>query len=800
MGTMDQIIKKFDHLAAKVAGVPLKRTDIPVVSSGAGSMIVSETTNVEQGKSTSVVSSGAVIIKFESDPAGASVSVDGMPMGKTTPFQKSFPAGTHRVIMALDEYKLSVSDITFSSNGQIVKSVMIPTYGYLTVTSTPSGIPVQLDGLPIGSTPILSRRVSEGGHELILGDDCWLKATNSINIESGVTRTVNQTMNSRTAGISVTAIDAITGDDLIAKISDDNGKILGETPFSGTVPLCTRSITVDASGYSQSKPVLSLVEGSVASISAKMQKGGSGKYGMKLIPAGTFQMGSTNGESDERPVHTVTVSSFYMDSTEVTQREYSRLMGTNPSNFSGDNKPVEQVSWWDAIKYCNARSREAGLTPVYNETSGSCNFSANGYRLPTEAEWEYACRAGTTTKYYWGESTSKSTISQYANYDSTSYYFGESSSLYGTHAVATNRPNSFGLYDMSGNVWEWCNDWKGRYSSGSQTDPRGPTTGSRRVGRGGGWSYGPVLLRSAFRNRYGPTDVCNDLGFRVCAGLGIGSDESAIIKKNPSTNIENMLLEEMSEDSFMESAAALDNISNKNTGVDKPTLNTSDPLTIPDKKDKNFKSFLINVGVGCTFNRPQKIYKCIPHADSSVASTSNELEITVPNYSGIQGSCLFQFELNLNQNRWAMQADALFNIYVMNKDRMTNVLYEAGALDTSKYSFQSAEVSQSMLVSYGMKYYIGNAPRIIKPYIGFGAGLAWFYDDGASIITSSESKTDTVLTLHNKFEDAFHTNFSTGLQMGNSEFRGFIDCRLQMLFTDKPIISVPVVFGVAWGL
>ncbi len=528
MGTMDQIIKKFDLLAAKVAGVPLKRTDIPVKSSGAGSMTVSETTNVEQGKNTSVVSSGAVIIKFESDPAGASVSVDGMPMGKTTPFQKSFPMGSHRVIMALDEYKLSASDITFSSNGQTVTAKMVPTYGFLTVNSTPDGIPVQLDGSPIGSTPIASRRVSEGGHELILGDDCWLKATSSINIESGVARTINQTMNSRTAGISVTAIDAITGDDLIAKILDENGKILGETPFSGTVPLCTRSITVDASGYSQSKPVLSLVEGSVASISAKMQKGGSSKYGMKLIPAGTYQMGSTNGEDDEKPVHSVTVSSFYMDSTEVTQWEYSRLMGTKPwNNCSGEyctdenpTHPANYVTWFDAIKYCNARSREAGLTPVYNESTGACNFSANGYRLPTEAEFEYANRAGTTTKFVWGDyddggCTYSNGADQSAKRKWSSWTTSNCDDGYAMIApVAQFNRNSYGLYDMTGNVWEWCNDWMGSYGSGSQTDPRGASTGSYRVSRGGGGYGAPANLRSANRYYSDPTDVDYGLGFR----------------------------------------------------------------------------------------------------------------------------------------------------------------------------------------------------------------------------------------------------------------------------------------------
>jgi formylglycine-generating enzyme required for sulfatase activity len=246
--------------------------------------------------------------------------------------------------------------------------------------------------------------------------------------------------------------------------------------------------------------------------------------GMVLISGGAFIMGSPdsdpNSYSDERPQHSVTVSGFYMSKYEVTQGEYQAVMGTNPSRFKGDNLPVEEVSWYDAIEYCNALSQREGLTPAYtidksqrdpNNTSDyddlqwrvTWNRSADGYRLPTEAEWEYACRGGTTTAYYTGDTIS---ISQ-ANCNN--YYKG-------TTAVGSFAPNPWGLYDMHGNVWEWCWDWYGNYSGDSQTNPGGPTTGAVRVFRGGGWSNSGQALRSANRfYSFYPSFRHLDLGFRL---------------------------------------------------------------------------------------------------------------------------------------------------------------------------------------------------------------------------------------------------------------------------------------------
>jgi formylglycine-generating enzyme required for sulfatase activity len=244
--------------------------------------------------------------------------------------------------------------------------------------------------------------------------------------------------------------------------------------------------------------------------------------GFVKINGGTFMMGSPASEvsrdSDEVQ-HQVTVSNFFMGKYEVTQKEWVALMGTNPSDFKGDNLPVENVSWYDAVEYCNARSRKEGLTPAYtisgsgNNRTVTWNRNANGYRLPTEAEWEYACRVGTTTPFYTGNNI---TTNQ-ANYDGDYPYNRNAKGTYRgkTTAVGSFAANAWGLYDLHGNVWEWCWDWYGGYSSNAQTDPVGASSGAYRVLRGGSWDgYGQVL-RSAFRDYGTPSGRDNYLGFRL---------------------------------------------------------------------------------------------------------------------------------------------------------------------------------------------------------------------------------------------------------------------------------------------
>jgi len=255
---------------------------------------------------------------------------------------------------------------------------------------------------------------------------------------------------------------------------------------------------------------------------------------LAYIPAGTFTMGSPEEEStrtEERPQHQVTLANFYMGKYEVTQAQYQTVIGTNPSGFSSDpangetqnKRPVERVSWYDALVFCNKLSVLEGLTPAYSingktdpaewgtiPTDYNATWDAvaivtgsNGYRLPTEAQWEYACRAGTTTAYNTGDTIS----------DNTGWYRANSNSK--THEVGKKTANAWGLYDMHGNVFEWCWDWYGSYTSGAQTNPTGASSGSNRMVRGGSWTNSSGGVHSADRGGIEPYIQDDAFGFRL---------------------------------------------------------------------------------------------------------------------------------------------------------------------------------------------------------------------------------------------------------------------------------------------
>lgn len=259
--------------------------------------------------------------------------------------------------------------------------------------------------------------------------------------------------------------------------------------------------------------------------------------GFVLIKGGSFQMGSPDSEpwrSEDELQHTVTVSDFYMSKYELTQKEYEDITGNNPSNFSGENLPVENISWLDAVAYCNARSEKEGLTPVYtiDGQNVSWNRSADGYRLPTEAEWEYACRAGTTTPFYMESSPSDKDANYYGHYpyEIEDNYFSQGNLEVKpgeyretTVSVDSFSENPYGLYNMHGNVSEWVWDYYGAYSTDSQTDPTGPETGTLRVYRGGGWNDFAKNMRSAYRATLEQDHGSFNIGIRLVRNAAAGS-------------------------------------------------------------------------------------------------------------------------------------------------------------------------------------------------------------------------------------------------------------------------------------
>jgi len=241
------------------------------------------------------------------------------------------------------------------------------------------------------------------------------------------------------------------------------------------------------------------------------------KSGVEMIPipAGYFEMGSKHGRDDEKPAHKVWIDAFLMDRFEVTQAEFEKLgqleAFPNPSHFKGLDLPVEQVNWPLAARFCNARSRHEGLKPCYNEDTGECDFTAEGYRLPTEAEWEYACRAGVSADYSFGGDARK--LGDFG-------WFADNASKK-THPVGQKKANPWGLHDMHGNVAEWCHDVydKNYYQASPDKDPRGPADGKEYVLRGGSWKSPADPLRSAARLAESPgfSDAClarDAIGFR----------------------------------------------------------------------------------------------------------------------------------------------------------------------------------------------------------------------------------------------------------------------------------------------
>jgi formylglycine-generating enzyme required for sulfatase activity len=276
---------------------------------------------------------------------------------------------------------------------------------------------------------------------------------------------------------------------------------------------CGQGAPVQPAGEVESLPVL---------------QSGSGRE-LLLIPAGTFTMGDGAGRPDETP-HNVSVSAFYLDKVPVTQELYEKVMGVNPSKRKDPQNPVERTQWTDAVRLCNKCSEQEGLTPCYNLDTWTCNFDADGYRLPTEAEWEYACRAGGSGKYCFGD----------AENDLPQYAWLKVNSQGKPHPVGQKRPNRWGLYDMHGNVWQWCHDWYGEtyYTQSPAQDPRGPATGKMRVLRGGAWDCDADKCRAAYRHKEYPvySDACfgaDSYGFRRARKAGASPPSVALGPKAP---------------------------------------------------------------------------------------------------------------------------------------------------------------------------------------------------------------------------------------------------------------------------
>lgn len=380
-------------------------------------------------------------------PSNADIYVDNEKVG-TGYASKAVSVGTeHHYKVICNDYYPKEGVVYFSQREEKQIEVELePNFGYITIKSEPSGAEVYVDEQKVGTTPYLMKKIAIGRH----------------------------TVEIRKYGYEPQAdMVMIKADDVNKQF--ENVKLVEDE----SVPL---------------QPVPTISTAQTSSFTNKTFTVNGVSFDMIAVEGGTFMMGGTaeqgsEAESDEKPTHSVTLSDYCIGKFEVTQELWQAVMGSNPSRFKGNNLPVERVSWKDVQKFITKLSQKTGAN----------------FRLPTEAEWEYAARGGNKSNgYKYSGSNSIGNVAWYTDNSGSE-----------THQVGTKSPNELGIYDMSGNVWEWCQDWYDSYSSGSQTNPTGPSSGLFRVLRGGSWYGNARNCRVSIRDYYSPGGRDCDFGFRL---------------------------------------------------------------------------------------------------------------------------------------------------------------------------------------------------------------------------------------------------------------------------------------------
>ncbi len=437
---------------------------------------------------------------------GAQISINGTVAG-TGSITQELGEGLYEVEATLPHHRPVKKQVEVVANvPQSIELNPTPIYGSLSVMTTPYDADVNINGKNYGKTPLDINRLLEGEYDVVLSKPGCATMTRHVTVAEKQTASIEATLPQGRRVNFTGTVDATLAIDGVA---------LGTLPCSQEVAFGTHTVRIEYGGKSAEKQLtvqqgsgevalaLAIVLSPVWIDGPKSEKRAVLERlveNMVRVEGGTFTMGATaeqGGDAwdDEKPAHQVTLSDYYIGKYEVTQAEWEAVMGKNPSYFKykGDNRPVEQVSWKDCQEFINKLNSLTGL-----------NFS-----LPTEAQWEYAARGGNKSRGYKYSGSNE--------IDAVGWYNTNSGSR--THPVGTKLANELGLYDMSGNVWEWCNDWYGSYSSSSQTNPAGPTSGSRRVRRGGSWISFAGNGRVSRRDRCTPDSRYysryDDLGLRL---------------------------------------------------------------------------------------------------------------------------------------------------------------------------------------------------------------------------------------------------------------------------------------------
>ena len=365
----------------------------------------------------------------------------------------------------------------------------LPIYGRLDISSSPANADIYLDGQKVGTTPMMLPKCLIGQHTVRISKAGHSDFAKTIVLAEGATEEISARLESGKPVV----ISAPEGADIYV-----DGAKVGATRFEGALAFGSHTAYAMQGGKkSREKNInVSMQGGDVPAVTLAFHENktftvNGVSFEMVFVEGGTFQMGSNDGESDEQPVHQVTLSNYHIGKTEVTQELWQAVMGSNPSysGFKGAKNPVNNVSWNDCQEFISKLNRLTG----------------GRFRLPTEAEWEYAARGGNKSRGY------KYSGSDYLG--RVAWYEDNSDSK--VHPVGSKSPNELGLYDMSGNVREWCSDWYDSYLSSPQTNPTGPSSGNNRMGRGGSWDHNATRCRVANRGGSAPAFSSGSLGLRL---------------------------------------------------------------------------------------------------------------------------------------------------------------------------------------------------------------------------------------------------------------------------------------------
>jgi uncharacterized protein (TIGR02145 family) len=435
-------------------------------------------------------------VQFRSTPDQARILLNGVEQGLTNKGLFLFP-GKYAIKLIKSGYVEVEESINVLSGGQNnFTYTLIKNSSSLRLQVTPADATVLLNkqnySPSAGSGGQKQIELAQGMYKLEIAKEGYYPQSETFEVKRGATLQKTYSLTAKTGKLQFTV------QPLDAKVTlSRNGQTIKSwsgMQYLKDLPVGSYTLKATASGYASGEKQITIGENQTATIDLKLPKGAAAMITtagieMVLVKGGTFTMGNNSGDSDEKPLHRVTLSDFYIGKYEVTQKQWREIMGNNPSDFKSDERPVENVSWnavQDFIRKLNTKTGQS-------------------YRLPTEAEWEYAARGGQLSRGY--------TYSGSNDIDAVAWY-GENNGNK-THYVGRKQANELGLHDMSGNVWEWCKDWYGNYFSGSETNPTGPAMGSIRVGRGGGWFISAGNCRVANRDGFNPSSYYNYLGFRL---------------------------------------------------------------------------------------------------------------------------------------------------------------------------------------------------------------------------------------------------------------------------------------------